>query len=455
MLKFSIFLVKLSKGNQVALFHSLSPFTPIIVNSLLWSKFLRDPLKYQKSRFFVNLYDHKLLIESDQVDQKELKKARESFLRLIPSVPSTLYLILTEGCNLKCKYCPFSKFESSGCNPSSMSLSIAKKGIDFWVNTHDGSFGPKRIYNIIFYGGEPLLNSKVLRKSLDYIHLLRSKNKLLTNLRILLDTNGTLLTKRLALLLKKHKVEVTIALDDFSPINDIYRVDFEGKGTFKKVIKVLKMLRDLDVTTYLSTALTPENLEKIKDFPKYLKEYKIKGLGINIIRGYSFREGRSKGKVNFNDYQNKSAQIIEKFFWSSKDKGIIEFQAYRRYFAFNSKTFYANNCGGFGEHIVIHPRGEIGNCPWTTSYLLGNISKEKNYSLIKKKNFFFTRKENLPLYNKECLRCEAISICGGKCVWADDLSKGKTRSFCILSKRILQSLIWKNGVKFSDGKRQN
>lgn len=443
-LRFSKFLVEKSKESKIAVYHTLKSNPPIIIKKQFWLEFKKNPRNYQSIKLFKNLRKLNLLIESPKTDDIELKKIRKGFLNNLSKTPSTLYVILTENCNLKCIYCPFSKNKKTQKDRSMMSFSIFVKGINFWLKSLSSKFDGKRTYYIIFYGGEPLLNINVLKKSLDYIQLLKSKNKLPSNLKILLDTNGVLLNKKIADLLKRYDVEVTIALDDFTSINDKYRIDSKKQGTLTRVTQTLKILQDFKIVTYLSTALTPENLNKIKNFPKQMEKLKIKSFGINIIRGYCFKNNK--------EYQRMSAEKMVDLFWAIKDSGIIEFQTYKRYLAYKSKNFSLLNCGGFGEHIVLRANGEIGNCPWTKNYSLDNIFVKKGYHSFTKNNFLHTRKKDLPLFNEECLGCEAIRICGGRCIWAEDESGLKDQSFCHLSKGLMNTFIWRYGVLLNNEK---
>lgn len=70
-----------------------------------------------------------------------------------------LSLVLTQHCNLACKYC-YAHDGTYGCKTSiNMSFDTAKNSIDFFLNKFS-----KGIRLIHFFGGEPLLNREVLEK---------------------------------------------------------------------------------------------------------------------------------------------------------------------------------------------------------------------------------------------------------------------------------------------------
>lgn len=106
---FSRFLHRKIGGNEVLVFNSLSPDPPIKVELTDWEEFTRDPRKDCNPLLFDSLVDLNLLISSRESDTKQLANVRDHFRDGLPSIPKTLYLVLTENCNLACDYCPFSK----------------------------------------------------------------------------------------------------------------------------------------------------------------------------------------------------------------------------------------------------------------------------------------------------------------------------------------------------------
>lgn len=438
---FSKFLCEKVRGNDVVIFNSLNPSLAIGTGLVEWKHSKICGKKYKSSILWEELKKLGLLVDSPEEDSVLLVSTRDKFLKNIPQVPSTLYLVLTRECNLRCKYCPFSRIDSSVRTPQKMTPEIAEKGIDFWVRGFEELGNVERPRFVIFYGGEPLLNQEVLESSLGYIKNLKLEKRIPSDVRLLLDTNGTLISGRTVNLLKDHSVEVTVALDEFSEENDIYRQDTGGDGTFRKVTEALDYLKVAGIKTYLSTSLTPYT--KLGKLAKATEKYSILGIGANMLRGETSHElFRSEG-INFETYQKNCVKALVDF-WQQKDRRMVEFQTQRRFLSFESKNFYPCNCGGFGEHVVIQPDGKIGNCPWTDDYNIGDLEVDLSYDSIRKMNFLYTRKDNLPLFNDGCLKCESIGICGGRCIWADDELGNKDKSGCFLSKEMLDLLVWSN-----------
>lgn len=82
-------------------------------------------------------------------------------------------LEVSSACNFRCKYCTYSEYyESTRCHGTeNMSFSVAKKAIYYYFKNfeiiHKRNALRKPIIN--FYGGEPLLNYKLIKECVEYV----------------------------------------------------------------------------------------------------------------------------------------------------------------------------------------------------------------------------------------------------------------------------------------------
>lgn len=353
---------------------------------------------------------------------------------------TTLYLVLTYKCNLKCKYCPFSKLVKK--KEILMSPEIAIKGIDLWSRHIYNNYDKKREYFIIFYGGEPLLNINTLECSLKYIKKLKKESKLpKKNLHIMVDSNGILIDNKVLRIFKKYNVMVTIGCDGPKRLNDRYRIDDEGKGTFERIKNALILLKNNKIKTFASVAITPYNISKIKDFSQLFKKYKIDSFGFNILKGKSLLT--LSPKINLKGYYIDAANGIINNFRREKERN-YECQMEKKIRSFYEKQFFPLDCGGYGNQLVIQPNGGISNCPFLLNNF-GNVKKcNKNFRiwsvpLVKK------WRKRLPIYNQECKDCAAMNICGGGCPLNPKEIKGnvsgKDEAMCIFTKKVFNYFI--------------
>jgi len=354
----------------------------------------------------------------------------------------TLYLVLAQTCNLRCKYCFISSSISSKGGSAFISENTIKKGIDFWIRLLPKDSLQQELY-IILYGGEPLLNISGFKYAVEYIRRIQHKTKLRHSIvHILLDTNGLLFSRKLAQFCKKYDVEVTISLDGPRHINDTYRVYKNGKGTFLQVISKIKMLQEMGVSVYMATTIIPELLDyNIDSLVQFIQRLGIKYIGFNKVRGEALLT--SIKEKNINTYLQRSDEFLINFWKQAKKYKIYEYRVGSILDSFRNKHFYHLKCGMFGSHIVLWPTGEIGFCPWSLKY-----KREKAYNKTKikiaRRKLIKKYKELIPLYNTKCLNCRAIHICEGMCplnLFLSGFSKKSLYKNCDFYKKILKNVI--------------
>lgn len=180
-----------------------------------------------------------------------------------------LIIELTGKCTLRCKYCVYNDYNEGNrnFNTSNIDFETAKKAIDFIYAHND-----HKKLAITFYGGEPLLNFKVMKQCIDY-----SLNNLeVEELAFSFTTNLTLMTKEIANYLAQiPNMSILLSVDGPEEIHDRSRVNQKGHGSFQDVYEGLKNIA-ASVNKYKKTKLafnavlmppyTAERFEKINSF---------------------------------------------------------------------------------------------------------------------------------------------------------------------------------------------
>jgi len=352
------------------------------------------------------------------------------------TIASVLYLILTKNCNYSCKYCPFPLLERNQ-KEVVMTPEIAQKGVDLWIE-HIKEEPNYKNYSVILYGGEPLLNINTLKSVVYYIEKLE-RTKLSMPLRIMLDTNGSFIDEELAIFLRHHNIEVTVGCDGPKEINDIYRIDNKGKGTFTRTKKAIDLLVKNRVKVFASVAIVPESIGKIDNIVQFFQEIGVEKIGFNILRGRFLRLVHPE--IDLERYYEQVARAMIQSFQNRKDKG-YEYQMQKRFDTFNEKHFFPIDCGGYGNQLVIHPDGGISNCPFLLK-TFGNVKTVgKNFRIWNVSVVKEWRKQ-LPAYNPNCRNCKVADICGGGCPWNALQTEGSLfkidKAICVLNQRIFDT----------------
>ncbi len=151
----------------------------------------------------------------------------------------TLVLNVTNTCNLSCGYCyEYGEDRLSHSPPRAMSWEVARRAVDFLFE-HSGQ--SDRV-SLTFFGGEPLLNFKLIRQTVDYAE--QRATELGKHIDFSLTTNATLLTRQVIDFLAEHRIGVTVSIDGPRELNDRLRVFPSGRGSYDVIApKIADLLR--------------------------------------------------------------------------------------------------------------------------------------------------------------------------------------------------------------------
>lgn len=170
-----------------------------------------------------------------------------------------IILQVTQQCNLRCEYCAYSgRYMNRGHANNRMSFETAKKGIDFLIaNSRDVDS-----ISIAFYGGEPLLEFKLMKKCIEYAKTAAEGKTVRFNF----TTNGTLFTREIIEYLSFYDVSITISLDGPREVQDKSRkFASNGCGTFDKINENLEIFQN-NYPEYFKKILFNIVLDKENDF---------------------------------------------------------------------------------------------------------------------------------------------------------------------------------------------
>ena len=150
-------------------------------------------------------------------------------------VIKALCLHVSHTCNLNCEYCFASQGKYNG-ERALMSLEVGKKAIDFLVE-HSGS---RHNLEVDFFGGEPLMNWEVCKDIVRYARSIEKEAG--KNFRFTLTTNGMLIDDDVIDFCNKEMSNVVLSLDGRKEVHDRTRVDYQGNGSFDKIIPKFQKL---------------------------------------------------------------------------------------------------------------------------------------------------------------------------------------------------------------------
>ena len=151
------------------------------------------------------------------------------------SVVKALCLHVAHTCNLNCSYCFASQGKYHG-ERAIMSLEVGKRALDFLVENS----GSRRNLEVDFFGGEPLLNFDMIKELVAYARSIeKEKGK---NFRFTLTTNGLNIDDDVIDFANREMSNVVLSLDGRKEIHDRFRVDYQGKGSYDRIVPLFRKM---------------------------------------------------------------------------------------------------------------------------------------------------------------------------------------------------------------------
>jgi uncharacterized protein len=345
-------------------------------------------LALQKSRILLNDY---------KTERKFIDSLRQksSYYQ-----PSQLYLIVSEICNFRCKYCR--QYIHGKPNQSAvMDFSAARQAIDYFF------LQALKPTGTVFYGGEPMINSKLILKCIEYIKS-KYKNSIRADFDFTIITNGTLIDNKTAKSLAQYGVYIIISLDGPAPLHNRFRIYKNGCGTAKDVLAGYKTYVKNGCLVGISCTIGKHNFRHLDRTLNYIKnELKPVNIGINLPHGNDANvlvSGLNKKQIGEDIFKKLS------YFNSG---GLYVEHIMRKLKLIFTEQVKVNDCPACGGRLVILPNKKIGFCEGAigmNNFFYSQLRNKKNIDKYAKKWFLTS-----PLFNKECQSCVALSVCGGGC----------------------------------------
>lgn len=234
--------------------------------------YLKDNMHVDE-QYALSLYNYALsLIEKGFFFESFLMEEKNyNYDSIYNNASSQLILILTEACNMRCKYCIYSEHYPGvkSYSEKEMSIDTALKAVDFYMKIHQAKnrHGVYKKAMVSFYGGEPFLKFDVIKAVIEYC----KEKKFDTGFNV--TTNGTIMNDDIIKYLIDNEVIVGFSLDGPKDTHDRNRVLANGKPTFEHVFNSIKKLqiekRNLNVKIPINISVTYDmntNLENVVEF---------------------------------------------------------------------------------------------------------------------------------------------------------------------------------------------
>lgn len=310
---------------------------------------------------------------------------------------TALTLMISQECNLRCKYCYGKDGEYS--NKGKMDFSIAQKAIDYFVDQ-----APSDILSICFFGGEPLLNFNLMKDVIDYAREIEKKTD--KKFTFSMTTNATLINEDIRAFINQNKISITVSIDGAREMNDTNRFYANKRGVYDDIKN-----NTLGVNTYMIARATiaPPNLDVLKSITHLVEEFNFR----------SVAWAEADNLLSDEDYimvKKSTLALIDKLERLIKDG---QYELVKKYHSFmnmldkfDSDGIRSKGCGAGSNLMAVDIDGKIYPCHrfvGVEASIIGDVTDDK------KENVDFYSVVDLVNFEK-CQSCIAKSICGGGCI---------------------------------------
>ena len=357
--------------------------------------------------------------------------------RMVNASVKSMCLNISHDCNLACEYC-FASKGGFGGERCLMSEEVAKKAIDFLIEKSVG----RRNLEVDFFGGEPLMNFDVVKKTVEYARA--KEQEFGKNFRFTITTNGLLLDDDTIDFINKEMHNCVLSIDGRKEVNDRMRPNWGGKGCHDLILPKFKKLvaQRGDKDYYARATYTRYNLDFMQDI-LYLYEQGFDQLSEEPVV--------SDPKLDFSIQEEDLPRIFEEY--EALAKKLIEMKKAGEKINFFHFMIDLNQgpcairrlrgCSCGNEYVAVTPHGDIfpchqfvGNDDWK----MGNVI-DGTFNVDIKKQFARTT-----IYNKEkCRDCWARFYCSGGCNAANFEKNGDILKpyslYCEMEKKRLECAI--------------
>lgn len=376
--------------------------------------------------FLIGEIDHEtaqLLIEKE-LDPALLFDNQDSYDVSIFNTPGVFFqpiLIMTNACNLACKYC-YADEGSYGINEcQTMSADVVEKVVDYVcenLKSKADSISATRIeLPFVAFGGESLLNLTALYKLIDYSQIrcasLSSEINIEVKALVYINTNGILITEELLnnLLPYKDMIEFVVSFDGI--YHDDNRIYKDGSGSMEDTIKGIRLLNDFKFEYYITCCLIPSELNRIDENIQFIRSViGDRRINLSFIRGavenvqqsiqYPGRLQQQYTKENIKDYTDRILTLIQSGYNLYVDKFVNRVKA----------GGFANKCAACLYEFCVTADGKAYPCHnfILDKYSLGNIMNVDQFDICKTSIYDKFLNRNMDSVG-DCSDCCLKSVC--------------------------------------------
>jgi uncharacterized protein len=325
---------------------------------------------------------------------------------------TTMVLNVTSKCNLACTYCyeyGEDAIVEQSTKPRFMDDETARESVDFMF----AQAGSNRVVHLTFFGGETLLNFKLLKGTTEYAR--RRAADCGKRVELSLTTNATLLRPEIIDWIVENEVGVTISMDGPREVQDGLRVFRNGMGSYDVILPRIQELQRRHESRPIGArvTLTSRNLDVITIYRHLTEQIGFWEVGFAPVttascRDYAIEDAgfdRMLGQFNELAYEFLEHAATDRHHGFSNVKDTLE--------EIHKGVSKAYPCGAGLGLMGVATDGDVALChrfAGSDEHKIGSVSAgidvERQYEFLEKHHIN---------EKTDCSKCWARPLCAGGC----------------------------------------
>lgn len=322
----------------------------------------------------------------------------------------------SSACNLRCRYCFYADIAQNR-SVSHMGM-MQPETVDFLLIEAFTNIEANGSIHFAFQGGEPTVAG--LPFFVDFVNKVNRQKPKNVSVSYSIQINGTLMDDQWVSFLKQHDFLVGISIDGYKDLHNHYRVDSQGKDTWKIVSNAFKMLNRAGVRTNALCVVTGQCARHPE------KAYReLKNLGVEYMQFIPCLDpiDEERGNMPFSLTPKAYGQFLCKLFdfwyddWSKDNYHSIRlFDDYVNILIGCSKGTTCSTCGRCGVYYVVEGDGSVYPCDFFVldRWKMGKLGENTLAYMAdsrQAKDFLQWGQEK----PAECGSCRWSKLCNGGC----------------------------------------
>jgi uncharacterized protein len=263
-------------------------------------------------------------------------------------------ILVTQKCNLACRYC----LAEAGPDMPHAKPDAAYTAVDEAFLLADDV--PLLIQ---LSGGEPFVNFRLFRSLVEYIE--QKQTETARRVHICTQSNGALITDRIASFLKQHNVDVGISVDGPSEVNNLTRPLLAGGASHEKTMRGIKTLQRHGIAAGVIVVLSRANVDHAAEIADFLVAQDLHHVKINPVDliGDAQRSWDSLA-ITSDEYFAFLEAFVDHILEADLNLAESNLSAYIEHLIFRKRKSRClrSNCGAGKSFFLIDAKGDVYPC---------------------------------------------------------------------------------------------